>query len=270
MIQILLDDIKAYFDAKERLTEQEQQLVQRLSGGYFPITSVHRDDLQGVGFDVEKISDDDMKELARKMADDYCEQLFWSSMEIIAGDILGFPKVETKDVTCPECGSERVRYDLHESRFHCEACSRAWDDKLYVLVEFPEDTAFFEEEETGYPAWDSEDNGARYVPEEDYIRHTGKSPERNKCYRVVCWPDSQEYVGTKGCEPVQDENGIRNFGTSAYWVPLLLTEEVTNRRMDRKKTPVCPECGGTDIDILDDEGVAICNACHLEWPYKED
>ena len=79
---------------------------QRLSGGYFPITSVHRDDLRGVGFDVEKISDDDMKELARKMADDYCEQLFWSSMEIIAGDILGFPKVETKDVTCPECGSE--------------------------------------------------------------------------------------------------------------------------------------------------------------------
>ena len=25
-----------------------------------------------------------------------------------------------------------------------------------------------------------------YVSEEDYIRHTGKSPERDKCYRAVC------------------------------------------------------------------------------------
>ena len=39
--------------------------------------------------------------------------------------------------------------------------------------------------------------------------------------------------------------------------------------MKEKETPVCPECGGTDIDILDDEGVAICNDCHLEWPYVE-
>lgn len=77
-------------------------------------------------------------------------------------------------------------------------------------------------------------------------------------------------MGTKGCEPIQDENGIRDFGTSAYWVPLLLTEEVTNRRTDKKKAPVCPECGGTDIDILSGEGVAVCNGCHLEWPYVED
>ena len=72
MIQTLLDDIKAYFDAKEKLTEQERQLRQRLSERYFPITSVHRNDLQGIGFDVDRISDDDMKRLARKMADDYC------------------------------------------------------------------------------------------------------------------------------------------------------------------------------------------------------
>ena len=32
MIQTLLDDIKAYFDAKERLTEQEQLLRQRCQG----------------------------------------------------------------------------------------------------------------------------------------------------------------------------------------------------------------------------------------------
>lgn len=232
MIQTLLDDIKAYFDAKERLTEQERQLQQRLSGGYFPITSVHRDDLQGVGFDVEKISDDDMKELARKMADDYCEQLFWSSMEIIAGDILGFPKVETKDVTCPECGSERVRYDLHESRFYCEACSQAWDDKLYVLVEFPEDTAFFEEEGIGYPARNSEDNGARYVPEYDYIRHFRKTPAENSYYKPLHWPESQPYLSPNEpkeaidalSEPIYDEKGIADFGEQAVWVPLCIVK----------------------------------------------
>ena len=192
------------------------------------------------------------------------------SMEIIAGEILSFPKVKTKDIICPKCNSENIRYDIHESRFHCGECSLAWDDKLYALVEFPEESAPFEEEGTGYPAWGSGENGALYVPEEDYIRHTGKSPERDKCYRAVCWPDSQKYMGTKGCEPIQDENGIRDFGTSAYWVPLLLTEEAAERRMDKKKVPVCPECGGTDIDILSDEGVAVCNDCCLEWPYAED
>lgn len=110
-------------------------------------------------------------------------------------------------------------------------------------MEFPEESAPFEEEGTGYPAWGSGENGALYVPEEDYIRHTGKSPERDKCYRAVCWPDSQKYMGTKGCEPIQDENGIRDFGTSAYWVPLLLTEEAAERRMDKKRYRYAPNVG---------------------------
>ena len=270
MVRELYQRLREYFNNLPEPTEEERQFIRELNAGYFPITSVHRDDLEGQGFDVEKISDDDMQNLAEKMADDYCEQLFWPSMEIIAGEILSFPKVKTKDIICPKCNSENIRYDIHESRFHCGECSLAWDDKLYALVEFPEESAPFEEEGTGYPAWGSGENGALYVPEEDYIRHTGKSPERDKCYRAVCWPDSQKYMGTKGCEPIQDENGIRDFGTSAYWVPLLLTEEAAERRMDKKKVPVCPECGGTDIDILSDEGVAVCNDCCLEWPYAED
>jgi len=270
MVRELYQRLREYFNNLPEPTEEEKQFIRELNAGYFPITSVHRDDLEGKGFDVKKISDDDMQNLAEKMANDYYEQLFWLSMEIIAGEILGFPKVKTKDIICPKCNSENIRYDIHESRFHCDKCSQAWDDKLYVLVEFPGDSAPFEEEGTGYPAWESGDNGALYVSEEDYIRHTGKSPERDKCYRAVCWPDSQKYMGTKGCDPIQDENGIRDFGTSAYWVPLLLMEEAAGQRTDKKKAPVCPECGGTDIDILSDEGVAVCNGCHLEWPYVED
>ena len=223
MIQTLLDDIKAYFDAKEILTEQEQQLKRRLSEGHFPITSIHRDDLQGVGFDVDRISDDDMKELAHKMAGDYCEQLFWSSMEIIAGDILGFPKKEVP--ACPICESEDLRADT-SGVYHCNQCGQTWNDDLYVRVEFPEDAASFEEEEIGYPAWDGEDNGARYVPEQEYIRKFKKSPEPEKCYRPVCWPESQPYLfpdepnesNDALNEPINDEKGLADFGGQAVWV----------------------------------------------------
>lgn len=62
----------------------------------FPITSVSRADLEQKGYDTSKITDKQMEILAKKMADDYCEQMFWSSMDIIAEN-LGFPKIETKN-----------------------------------------------------------------------------------------------------------------------------------------------------------------------------
>lgn len=65
--------------------------------GDFPITSVCRDDLEPYGFDIEKISDDDMRELADRMEDDYCEQLFRDSMNIIAEDVLHFPKLSNQE-----------------------------------------------------------------------------------------------------------------------------------------------------------------------------
>ena len=229
MIQTLLDDIKAYFDAKEKRTEQERQLRQRLSERYFPITSVHRNDLQGIGFDVDRISDDDMKRLARKMADDYCEQLFWSSMETIAGDILGLPKKEVP--VCPVCESEDLRVET-SGLHHCNQCGQIWNDNLYVLVEFPEDTTSFEEEGIGYPAWNSEDNGARYVPEYDYIRHLHKTPTENSYYKPLRWPESQLYLSPDEpnesidalSEPINDEKGIADFGEQAIWVPLCIVK----------------------------------------------
>ncbi len=39
--------------------------------------------------------------------------------------------------------------------------------------------------------------------------------------------------------------------------------------MYENKELTCPECGSTSIDILEDEGVAICTECFLEWPYNE-
>lgn len=56
----------------------------------FEITSVTRTDLAHEGFDAENVSDDRMEELASRMADDYCEQLFHSSLRIIAEN-MGIP-----------------------------------------------------------------------------------------------------------------------------------------------------------------------------------
>ena len=58
----------------------------------FNITSVSRSDLECRGFDVSQITDEQMTELAKRMANDYLVQLFWTSLEIIAEDIMEFPK----------------------------------------------------------------------------------------------------------------------------------------------------------------------------------
>lgn len=157
-----------------------------------------------------------MEKLADKMGDDYCEQLFWDSMEIIA-DYMGLPRKEI--LRCPKCQSEAVKYDISDGLYHCGDCSMVWDDGLFVKAEFPEDASCFEEGGIGFPCWNSEDNGARYVPVWEYIRKFGKYPDPEKCYRAICWPDSQEYIGNEECELIQDEEALEKFGSSAYWVP---------------------------------------------------
>ena len=64
---------------------------------FFEITSVSRDDLDAAGFDVSDVDDAIMETLAKKMANDYLEQLYWTSLKIIAEDYLNIPK---KKETC--------------------------------------------------------------------------------------------------------------------------------------------------------------------------
>ena len=73
---------------------------------FFEITSVSREDLESRGFDTSNVTDEMMQELASKMADDYCEQLFWDSMTIIAKECLNIPMKDTN----PD--EERERYLL--------------------------------------------------------------------------------------------------------------------------------------------------------------
>ena len=65
---------------------------------YFEITSVCKEDLRdhyskpGIYFNqkaldrIETMTKEEMQELAHYMADDYCEQMFWTSMGILFED----------------------------------------------------------------------------------------------------------------------------------------------------------------------------------------
>lgn len=94
----------------------------------------------------------------------------------------------------------------------------------YVLVELPEtDAGYFEMNGIGYPCFNSEDNGARYVPEEEYIRYFGKGPIPGTRFRLLPWPESQNYLhhSGNGCEVIlANEKALADFGTSAVWVSL--------------------------------------------------
>ena len=60
---------------------------------FFPITSVSKEDIihafkntdifKQVKKRVAEMDESEMKELASKMADDYCNQMFWDSLKII-------------------------------------------------------------------------------------------------------------------------------------------------------------------------------------------
>jgi hypothetical protein len=64
--------------------------------GFFEISLLHRDDLEHIGYDTSRTDDSVMKKLASKLGDDYCEQLFWNSLPIIA-DALGIPQKESRE-----------------------------------------------------------------------------------------------------------------------------------------------------------------------------
>lgn len=82
MVQQILDDLRTYFEAKITITPEEQALLQRLKDDFFPITSVSREDLQAYGFDIRFVTDGQMRRLAQKMANDYCEQLFGQAWKL--------------------------------------------------------------------------------------------------------------------------------------------------------------------------------------------
>lgn len=223
MLQQLLDDLRGYFASKPSLTETEQALLVRIKEDVFPILTLRRDDLAQKGFDVRRITAGQMRRLAERMQADYRRYDYWDRLEDTAIDV-DMPR----HAQCPACESRRTIFDQHRGVLRCEVCDQTWHEDLYVLVEFPDDASYFEENDIGYPSFESDDNGARYVPEYDYIRHFHKDPAENAYYKPLRWPESQPYLFPDEpndavdalCEPVQDEKGLAHFGEQAVWMPL--------------------------------------------------
>ena len=230
----LIEDLHQYFEQKENRTGEEVNFLNRLKDElpYFKVTAVSREDLQREGFNVTNVDDSDMTEIARKLADDYCEQLFWLSLEIIADQGFDIPKY-----ICPKCGSRANRYCSDSKIFDCSSCDNGWKQEeptgRFVLVEYPEESKFYADCEVGYDCYNSEDNGAMYVPEHFYTAHTGTEPDTNKLVIPVTWPDSQEYFELQYeneaqyelCEPIEHGKAFDDFGSQAIWVPLSLIDK---------------------------------------------
>lgn len=223
MLQQLLDDLRGYFEAKSSLTTQEQELWDRLKKADYPILGLQDDDLAQKGFDFRRITDEQMRQLAQQMTADYCKEDYWERLENTA-DELQLPRYPR----CPACGHNSVILDETKDMMICEVCDQTWHENLYVLVEFPDDATYFEENDIGYPSFESEDNGARYVPEYDYIQHFEKDPPANAYFKPIQWPESQPHLfpdepneSTDAlCEPINDEKGRADFGKQAVWVPM--------------------------------------------------
>ena len=67
------------------------EYMRNTTSGYFPITSIHRSDLEDLGYDISGVDDAAMSRLARQMKDAYLEQGFWIDLPILA-DHLGIPR----------------------------------------------------------------------------------------------------------------------------------------------------------------------------------
>lgn len=224
----LLEDLHNYFKQKENKTQEEEMFLSNLKEElpYFTITRLHRDDLTSRGFDAEEVDDCTMEEIADKMGRTYQENGYWSDLDIIAADRVGKFK-------CPKCWRGARSYDTYDEKLSC-LCGHEWskteDTGRYVLIEFPEDSSFFNDNEIGFDCYNSDDNGARYIPEHLYIAHFDKKPKAKQIYIPIGWPESQAYLEWEHtdpdkftrCEYINPADTVLELGCNALFVPNLL------------------------------------------------
>lgn len=223
-MQKLIDDLYAHFESIPSRTQEEQSIPDRLRGNY-PIVFRHRDDLEQKGFNTRLITEEQMRQLAKQMQEDYCKIDYWDDLSNAAYD-LKLPRCPT----CPACNSIHTLFSEQNEVFSCEICGQTWSES-YTLVDNPEEVDRLPDD-LGYPCCESQNSNARYIPEYDYIRIFGEDPEPNSYFEPVCWPESQKYMpdvkddgdsaGDSNQllnELINDEKGIADFGPSAMWVP---------------------------------------------------
>lgn len=95
------------FETKELETKDISYIAESIiKKETFPITCVSKEDLESRGFDTSSVTDSQMERLANKMEDDYVEQMYWESLDIIAENLDIPKKKETFKNILPKDGSE--------------------------------------------------------------------------------------------------------------------------------------------------------------------
>ena len=89
-IKLDVDEETFHRRLKENFTMKTEENVNIKSESYI-ISELSKEDLEERGFDTSNISEETMKKLASKLGDDYCENLFWTSLDIIA-ESMNIPK----------------------------------------------------------------------------------------------------------------------------------------------------------------------------------
>ena len=92
IIMEALQDYRKLFDDEPVKLQEINMAINSLNQNqeFFPITSVCKDDILHIFRDdvqaqeeIKKMDDGDMDTLASKLADDYCDQLYWDSLKTI-------------------------------------------------------------------------------------------------------------------------------------------------------------------------------------------
>ena len=226
----LIEELHMHFEQKKERSREEEMFYRRLKGRlpYFSITSVSRDDLISRGFNVSKTDDCMMKEIANNMSNAYQENNYWIDLDIIAEDRVSKYK-------CPKCWGDANSY--YEEKCNCGKCGHNWEvtkpTGRYVLVEFPENSSFFKDNEIGFECYYSNDINARYIPEHIYTAHFDKAPKAKQIFIPIGFPESQVYIDWEHTAPakfarctyINPAYRVLNLGDNALLVPKSLIKK---------------------------------------------
>lgn len=102
----------------------------------FNILSVCRDDLKDIGYSVAYVQDHEMAKIASKLGDNYCDNLFWDSLESIA-DSMKIPKISNlwwRDLTLSQLEEitefKRTKYSSENNyQEFRDMCDIWWKEK---------------------------------------------------------------------------------------------------------------------------------------------
>lgn len=215
-----------YFSAYENPTDQEKEFVRQITESleWFDMPGINRNDLKSYGYNISEIPDNVIEDITDRLDSAWRENTLYIDLPIIA-DAVDAPKRST--AKCPECLKDKMVFNIESMRLECLHCGKEIDvseDNLYVLVEFPDDTSYFQEKSIGYPSYESQDNRARYVLYNDYVEHFKKEPQDNQYYKPVRYPESQKFMDDPKfdgySEAIEEQKGVDDFGCAAYWIPV--------------------------------------------------